>query len=160
LEVLEKSTDGNERARALRCLREPLQYNGTQQQQDLHVKILTAAATSDPHPLCRLSAIRILGKYKDPRAVQALQDAYMNKKPFSPEINTIINQQALTSLGQTKSPKARELLVLVAREPPPAQDSNEVEKQQRIDLRLTAVRSLGNFSHYEVTETLVKLMKS
>jgi HEAT repeat protein len=158
--VLQSSTDGNKRAQALRSLREPLQVGGTQKEQDLHVQILTAAATTDKQPLCRLAAIQALGQYKDPRAVDALKEAYLKPKPFAAEINTIINQQALASLGQTKSPEARELLVLVAREPPSAQDSNEVEKQQRTDLRLTAVRALANFSHYEVTETLVKMLKT
>jgi HEAT repeat protein len=160
LVVLKESTDGNKRARALRSLREPLQVGGTQKEQDFFMQVLTTAATSDKQPLCRLAAIQALGKYKDPRAVEALKEAYLRPKPFSAEINTFINEQALTSLGQTKSPEARELLVLVAREPPSAQDSNEVEKQQRTDLRLTAVRALANFSHYEVTETLVKLLKT
>jgi hypothetical protein len=158
--VLQNSTDGNKRAKALRSLGEPLAHHGKQQEQDLHIRILTAAATSDKQPVCRLAAIGTLGRYQDPRAVDALKDAYYKPKPFSGEINTMIKEQALTALGKTKSPAARDVLLLVAREPPAAPESNEVEKQQLMDLRLTAVRALANFSHYEVTETLVTMLKN
>src|SRR5262249_32754262 len=63
-------------------------------------------------------------------------------------------------LGETGSPQARDLLVRVVREPPPAQDTSELDKQQAMDCRLAAVRALGHFSHYDVTETLVKVLET
>jgi hypothetical protein len=162
LDVLAHSNDGSKRAQALRSLREPLQYGGSQKDQDVFVEILTTAATADRQPLCRLAAIKALGHFKDPRAVEALRNAYLEAKPFAPETNTIIGQQALVALGQTGSPAARDLLVRVAGEPPKTADSSEQEKQQAMDLRLTAVRALANpkFSHYEVTDTLVKVLQT
>jgi hypothetical protein len=159
LEVLDKTADGNKRAAALRELREPNQFGGKPQEQELCVKILTTAAVSDRQALCRLAAIKTLGNYKDPRAVEALKEAYFNTKSYSAETNTIIKEQALAALGKTRSPVAREMLVLVVREPPPAKEASDMEKQQQMDLRLTAIRALSHFSHYEVTETLVKILK-
>jgi hypothetical protein len=156
----DKDSDGNLRARALASLREPLPNGGNQKEQDLYVLILTTAATSDKQPLCRLAAIKSLGMFKDPRAVEALARAYYDDKPFPPETNAVIRQQALTALGETGSPKARDLLVKVVGEPPPAQDTTEVEKQQVMDCRLAAVRALGKYSHKDVTETLVKVLQS
>jgi hypothetical protein len=160
LVVLQKSTDGNQRAKALACLKEPLQNGGNQKDQDVIVLILTTAATSDRQPLCRLAAVKALGHFKDPRAVDTLKKVYYDDKPFAPEQNTIINQQALVALGLTGSPEARDLLVRVVREPPPAQDSSEIEKQQAMDCRLAAVRALGNYNHYEVAQTLVKVLET
>jgi hypothetical protein len=162
LVVLEKSNDGTKRAQALASLREPLQYGNTDKErkaQEVHIVILTTAATTDRQPLCRLAAIKSLGTFKDPRAVEALARAYYDDKPFPPETNAIIRQQALAALGQTGSPKARDLLVKVVREPPPAPDTSEMEKQEAMDCRLAAVRALGHYSrNYEVTETLVKVL--
>src|SRR5262249_34550158 len=67
LVVLEKSTDGTERARALRSLKEPPAGGKYQQEHELSVRILTAAATTERQPLCRLAAIQTLAGYKDPR---------------------------------------------------------------------------------------------
>lgn len=158
-QVLEKSTDGTQRAKALASLREPNQHGGKPEEQEVVVKILVAAATTDRQPLCRLAAIKSLGHFKDPRAVEALKEAYF-KPDFPAETNTILKEQALAALGHTGSPAARDFLVLVAREPPPTQESNETVKQQTLDIRLTAVRALANFNHYEVAETLVQVLKN
>jgi hypothetical protein len=157
--VLQNSTDNTLRAKALGALREPSQYGGKPEDQEVYVKILTAAAVGDRQPLCRLAAIKSLGHFKDPRAVEALKEAYFSCN-FPAETNAIIKEQALAALGHTKSPQARDFLVLVAREPPPTRDSNEVVKQQTLDIRLTAVRALANFSHYEVTEALVQVLRN
>jgi HEAT repeat protein len=158
--VLRDSTDGDLRAKALRALREPKQFGGNDQEQDLYVQILTAAATEDREPLCRLSAIRSLGTFKDPRAVEGLQNAYFNATAFASETNTIIRQNTLTALGETGNPAARELLIRVAREPKVAADASESEKQETLDLRLTALRALANFKQYDVAEALVFVLKT
>ncbi len=80
--VLRDSEDGYRRARALRALEEPKQHGGSDRDQDAVVNILTAAATTERQPLCRLAAIEALGSFKDPRAVHALQEAYFNAGNF------------------------------------------------------------------------------
>jgi HEAT repeat protein len=160
LVVLATDSDGNKRAKALRALHEPNQRGGTAKEQDAIVKILATAATADQQALCRLAAINSLAEFKDPRAAEALDRAFLDNAPFPPEINNVIKQQALAALGQTGSAVAQHRLILVANEPPPAADTSLVEKQQKMDLRLTALRSLGKFNHYEVTETLVKVLKA
>jgi HEAT repeat protein len=160
LVVLNESSDGYLRSKALAALREPLQNGGTQKEQDLYVQILTTSATAERDPLCRLAAVRSLGHYKDPRAVTALENAYFQANVFTPETNTILRQQALAALGQTGTPEARELLIRVAREPPVAAEGSELDKQQNLDVRLTAIRALGQFHQYDATETLVQVLKS
>jgi HEAT repeat protein len=160
LVVLAQSSDGNKRAKALRALHEPAANGGAQKDQDAIVLILTTAATRDQQALCRLAAIKTLATFKDVRAVDALDKAFLDTNQFTPETNNVIKQQALAALGETGSQVAQRRLILVANEPPPAADTNEVEKQQKMDLRLTAIRALGKYNHYEVTETLVKVLKT
>jgi HEAT repeat protein len=160
LEVLEKSSDGNKRAQALRMLREPAQLGGKPEEQELFVQILTTSATTDRLPLCRFAAIKTLASYKDPRAAEALKRAYESAKPFSTETNAIINQQALAALGHTRTPVARDELIKVARQPPPAPNTTLAERQIIQDERLTAMRALANYNHYEVTEALVAVLKT
>jgi hypothetical protein len=70
--------DGDERARAMRRLKEPLQDNRTQQEQDQIMDVLARAATADPSPVLRLAAIEALGRFDDLRAAGILQIAYQN----------------------------------------------------------------------------------
>ncbi len=156
--VLRDSTDGDKRAKALRALHEPKQYGGTDEEQEVVVKILTTAAATEKQPLCRLAAIQALGHFKDPRAVQGLKDAFFNASAFAPETSTVIRCQALTALGQTGNADAVELLARVVREPP-AEGPN-VDKQQTLDIRIAAARALGNFSHYQATEALVHVLQT
>lgn len=161
LKVLEKSNDGDKRARALRDLSEPKQSSGTDAEQDLYIKILTTAANNDAQPLCRLAAIQTLGHYKDPRAVQALLTAFgAAAERFPPDTATIIQCQALHALGETQSPGAVDLLVRVVREPRPASDVTEQEKQQSLDRRTAAARSLGNFKEGPSVEALVYVLQN
>jgi HEAT repeat protein len=158
LVVLRDSSDGTQRARALAALEEPLAKGGTQQDQEIYVKILTTSALSDREPYCRLAAVRTLGRFKDPRAAQTLRAVYLQDLSFSAEVNALVRQQVLTSLAQTGDESARELLIRVAKEPP-AEGSMQ-DKQETLDRRLNAIRGLGNFNHYESTETLLYLMKT
>jgi HEAT repeat protein len=160
LAVLKNSSDGNQRAKALRSLREPPATGEFQKEHELYVQILTTAATKDAQPLCRLAAIKSLGTFKDPRAAEALDKAFLETNQFTPETNNIIRQQALAALGKVGGRVARNRLVLVAREPPTAPNTTEQEKQEALDLRLTAVRALAHFSTYDVAETLVKILKT
>src|SRR5436853_1666446 len=70
--------DGDERAKAMRRLKEPIETGGTQPDQDEVVELLARTATSDPSPLLRLAAIDALSRFRDPRAAGVLMYAYQN----------------------------------------------------------------------------------
>jgi hypothetical protein len=160
LVVLRDSKDGDQRAKALRSLREPKQHGGSDKDQELVLSILVTSAKSDSQPVCRLAAIGSLGKFKDEHAVQALIDAYYQATVFAPETATMIQCEALTALGQTKNPAAVDLLTRVVRAPEPALDVSDQDKQQERDRRIAAARALGNFSHYQATEALVQVLRT
>jgi HEAT repeat protein len=156
--VLRDSSDGDQRAKALAALHEPKQYGGTDADQDVIMNILSTAAATEKQPLCRLAAIESLGRFKDPRAVKGLTEAFYNASAFAPETATVIRCQALTALGETGNPAAVELLARVVREPPA--EGTELERQQTLDVRIAAARALGKFSHYQATEALVRVMQN
>jgi hypothetical protein len=68
--------DGDERAKAMRRLKEPIENGGTQQDQDEMVDLLARTATADPSPVLRLAAVEALGRFHDPRAAGILMHAY------------------------------------------------------------------------------------
>jgi HEAT repeat protein len=158
LVVLRDSSDGDQRARALRALHEPQQYGGSKEDQDAILKILVTAASAEKQPLCRLAAIQSLGQFKDPRATQGLIEAYYTTSAFAPDTATVLRCEIVTSLGETGNPEGVELLAKVVQEPPTEGTDNE--KQQSLDVRIAAARSLGKFKHYKGTEALVHVMQS
>ncbi len=160
LEVLRDSSSGARRGEALAALGEPRQHGGTQEEQDRHLQILSAAALKDPEPLCRLGAVRALSQYQDPRAVKILEEVYLQPLRFSSELNTVLRQQALAGLEQTGHAEARHLLIRVARQPAGAEDTNYQDRQQTLDERLTAVRALGKFKQYDAVQTLVYVLEN
>ena len=76
LTVMRTSQEGDERAAAMRRLKEPLHEGRPQEEQDEAVKLLTTAATSDPSPVVRVAAVDALGRFQDQRAVGILTAAY------------------------------------------------------------------------------------
>src|ERR1022692_4586061 len=70
------NADGLRRSQALSELGEPLQHGGNATDQERRLEILTTSATKYSEPLCRLAAIRALGKYHDPRAARALEQVH------------------------------------------------------------------------------------
>lgn len=76
--VLRTKVEGNERADAMRRLKEPAQNGGSAQEQDEALQMLGTAATSDPSPVLRTTAIDALGRFQDPRVVKLLIAAYHN----------------------------------------------------------------------------------
>lgn len=68
--------DGDERAKAMRRLKEPLRAKGTQQDQDEVIDVLARSAVRDPSPVLRLAAVEALGRFEDPRAGPILMQAY------------------------------------------------------------------------------------
>ena len=175
LVVLWDSTDGNLRAKALRALREPKEHGGTDQEQEMVLKILATAAVTEHQPWVRLAAIQSLGRFKDPRAVTALRDAYElagNVLPsndiqqaafhppagYLPETVAAIRCQAIEALGQTQNAATVELLVRVLRQPPV--EGTEGERQEATDERIAAARALGNFKEPPATEALLKVLQT
>jgi len=160
LVVLRDSKDADDRAKALRSLREPKQHGGSDQEQETMVAILVTTAKTDVQPLCRVAAIGTLGSFKDARAVQGLVDAYYQATTFAPDTATVVQCAALTALGQTRDPAGVDLLTRVVRAPEPAFDVSSLEKQQEHDRRTAAARALGNFSHYQATEALIHVLRT
>jgi hypothetical protein len=156
--VLRDSNDGNERYKALAVLKEPLQSGGSQQDQETIMGILKTSAASDQEPLCRMAAIRTLGRFKDPRAAEILETVYLQNLNFGQEMNGLVRQQCLTSLADCGGPVAMRRLVLVAKEPPA--NGNEADRQETLDRRLIAVRGLGKFKDPEAVTTLALVLRS
>src|SRR5262249_34450397 len=77
-----------------------------------------------------------------------------------PEAVLAIQCHALAALGETRNPEAITKLVLVAREPKPPFGAELNVKQQSADLRLAAIRALGNFNRSEASEALVLVLRS
>jgi hypothetical protein len=158
MEVLRTSEDGEDRAAAMRRLKEPKQHGGTDAQQDEVMQILTQSATADPRPVCRLAAISALGTFRDPRAAPVLSAAYYTvtnnaapagkvvtaKQPFSQEVVTVIRCRALTALGQTGQQSGLEALTKAATDPVP-ETASETDKQEARDVRVAAVRALSAY---------------
>jgi HEAT repeat protein len=142
--VLLTSNDGDARANAFQRLSEPRTHGGGQMEQDEVITVLTKAANSEPQPLCRMAAIRTLGKFQDPRAVPALISSFEGADQLTPELAFMVRAQALTALGDTKQPAAATFVAEVARRPIRT-DVSERERSESRDVRLAAVRSLKNF---------------
>ncbi|MGF1579391.1 MAG: HEAT repeat domain-containing protein [Gemmataceae bacterium] len=159
VEVVQTTKRGDRRAKYLGLIQEPIENGGTQAEQDEAFLVLLNGATKDPAATCRLAAIDSLGKFKDPRAVRALETAYDTAYTFEPRIAAIIRQQALEGLGRTGNPAAIDRLVRVARSHA-AQKSLFDQQQTNIE-RLAAVRALSKFGNRpEVVQTLVHVMKT
>ncbi len=156
--VLKESNDGDARAKALRAVHEPKQYGGTDQEQDTVLKILVTAAGSEKQFLCRLAAIDSLGRFKDPRAVPGLIEAFNNSKAFAPEQATRIQCEAAGALGRVGGPDAEKFLLVVVRSPQGA--GSDQEKQQVMDVRIAAARALGGFKDRSSAEALVRVLQT
>jgi hypothetical protein len=157
MEVVRKSKDGTKRARAIRCLKEPLLNGGSQQEQDLYVSVLNYTAANDSQALCRMAAIDVLRTYRDPRVVDGLKEAYYRAGSFDAYVATVLRCQALNGLGETAQPGAVETLVRVLREPPA--EGPDQDRQQKLDERIAAARALGHFKQYQATSALVEVLR-
>lgn len=154
--VLRDSTDGWKRAKAIARLSDPK----TKEDQENYFKILSAAALSDNQPMCRLAAIEVLGKSKDPRAPKILEDVYVQRLPFTPELAKVVRQQALSSLELTGEANARHMFIRVARQPGADATSATADHLQTLDERLAAIRALSKYPQADSVETLIHLMET
>jgi hypothetical protein len=156
--VIKNSPDGDKRAKALRALQEPATHDGTQQQQDVVVSVLVYSAASDSQALCRLAAIATLRNFKDPRAAKGLEEAYYRASNFNPETATVLRCQALRAMGDNGNPIVVDTLVRALREPPV--EGPDADRQQKLDERVAAARSLSRFQHYKAASALVEVLKN
>lgn len=160
--VLRNSTDGDKRSKALLALKEPLQNGGTQQQQDVVVKLLVDCVCNDPQPLCRLAAIATLQHYKDPRAAQALLDAYSKAAYFQrtrPDAMQTIQEQTLQALGVNGNANAVSLLVELVQNGAKV-EGTAADKQNVLNQRIYAARALAHFPQYQSAEALVRVLRT
>lgn len=165
------NADGGRRAQAFSELREPLQHGGNAQDQRAYLDILAAAAKTDREPACRLCAIRMLGKYKDPRAARILEEVYQmptkprskddrNFIPFMNEVTSLIRQEALVGLEQSHDEESRRLLIQVARQPGPTVTADLTDRQQTQDEKIVAIRALRHYKQPECVETLKYVLRT
>ncbi len=177
LAVATSDADADRRAEALSKLKEPKQNGGTDQQQDQVFGLLSKTATTDQHPRCRWAAIQALGRFKDPRAVKAIEAAYdqaagatpspgsvtqagyLSKSGiFQPDQTSTLRCQALASLGQTGNPQAVDLLVRVLRQPPV--EGTEEDRKLALDEKMHAARALSHFKDDpRVSEALLAALR-
>jgi HEAT repeat protein len=158
LVVLRDSKDGDQRAKAFRTLREPAQNGGTPEEQEFIVKILCDAVQNERTAWCRQAAISSLRTFKDPRAAEALRQAYYKASAYPAATANIIQCEALEAMGEVGNPAIIDLLVTVVKEPPV--EGAEQDKQQKLQERLAAARALGKFKQYQATEALVNVLKT
>lgn len=155
------NADGVRRAQALSQLREPLKNGGAAQDQETYLNILGTAATSDKEPLCRLAAIRSLGKFQDPRAARQLEDVFKQQKlPFTVGYNNMIRQEALVGLEQIHDPASLRLMIEVARQPGPPTKAENKDSSQTQDEKIVAIRALGKYHEQEAMDALAYVLKT
>jgi HEAT repeat protein len=158
--VLKDSTDGDERAKALRAIKEPRTNGGSDVEQERVIQVLSQAAVSDPQPVCRLAAVQTLGRFTDPRSVQILTAAFEAAEQLPIEVSAAVQSAALTSLGQTKQQTAIAFLVRQAGKATPAEAVDREVNQAR-DVRLAAVRALRSYEgSAAVAAAMVQLMRN
>jgi len=166
--VLNESQDGTKRAKALRALHEPSQNGGSLADQETVLKLLTTAAVSEHTAVARMAAIESLGRFKDPRAADALIAAYYAANKYRTaggdeikyplEMAAVLRCQSINALGRQGDPKAVEHLVTVLKQPPAR--GAETDKQMVMDERIAAARALAKFHDPRAEDALLNVMKS
>jgi HEAT repeat protein len=184
ISVLRNKVDGNERADAMRRLKEPAANGKPPAEQDEAMQILWTAATTDPSPIVRVAAIDALGRFTDPRAVGLLKDAYekadgvpsdpaklattdltqvasvddiamLAPTGFEPSFVATLRQRTITALAGKPSPEAVAFVAKVATTAPGASEQQQLDR----DVRSAAVRGLGQMRSPEAVTALATVLK-
>jgi HEAT repeat protein len=184
ISVLRNKVDGNERADAMRRLKEPTASGKSPAEQDEAMQILWTAATTDPSPIVRVAAIDALGRFTDPRAVGLLKDAYekadgvpsdpaklattdltqvasvddiamLAPTGFEPSFVATLRQRTITALAGKPSPEAVAFVAKVATTAPSATEQQQLDR----DVRSAAVRGLGQMRSPEAVTALATVLK-
>jgi HEAT repeat protein len=172
---------GDERAKAMLRLQEPLTAGLTQTDQDEVIDTLARAATSDPSPVLRLAAIEALGRFQDQRAAGVLMLAYQNahgrteeatipvarvpgaRPPlavptgFAPDTVSTIRCRVVESLGRGGRPESISFLASIAGSRTPGQGPEGSDDR---DVRLAAVRGLSHCRHPDAVAALAQVMSA
>jgi HEAT repeat protein len=187
--VLRTKVEGNERADAMRRLKEPKLNGQSDQVQDEALQMLATAATSDPSPIVRTAAIDALGQFRDPRAVNILIAAYHKADGLSADRATpgdLVKQvggkrsdptDPLTALGPAgfepifvTTIRSRTATALSQTNSPEAvaflagvaaggQKSDAGSEPDDRDVRSAAVRGLGQMRSKEAVVALARVLK-
>jgi HEAT repeat protein len=181
--VLRNRVDGNDRADAMRRLKEPAKDGKGQAEQDEALGYLSQAATTDPSPIVRVAAIDALGRFEDPRAVRMLMDAYqkadgvpsdpartvdpdvtpasaidpialLGPTGFEPSFVATLRSRTVTALAGKPDAEAVGFLAKVATTDPAGED-----RQLDRDVRAAAVRGLGQMRSKEAVVALASVLK-
>lgn len=142
LEVLASSRDGDLRARAYRRLK----TTGSEEERAKVIDLLAEAAKSEKDMVSRLAAVEKLGEFKDPRAFQALQEAFYapaNAQARDP----VVRIAAVQGMARSGNPNAVPILAEV------------VVRDPSRDVRLAAADGLGRFQNADAANALVKVLK-
>lgn len=168
LNVIRTSPEGDDRAAAMRKLKEPAAHGRGDAEQDEAVKLLTDSAINDPSPVVRVAAIDALGRFRDPRAARSLVAAYYQAggtpadakadraslagpTGFAPEVASLIRGRAVAGLANSGSAEAVPVLAQVA---VGAEKSGGADR----DTRLAAVRGLRKVRSPEAVTALNKVL--
>ena len=100
----EPPRSGDERAKAMLRLKEPLRDRRSQEDQDQVLAVLSRTATADKSVVLRNAAIDALGRFEDPRAPAVLMQAYQSADgrenaagPKVPDAATIVPASGLSA---------------------------------------------------------------
>jgi HEAT repeat protein len=143
LKVLAESQDGDLRRRAIMRLTEP----SNAQEREHYLTILTAAAKAERDTICRIAAVQQLATYKDPRATQALMEAYAVPAAGGSETSGMLQIAIVQALGQRKDPAALETLTAA------------LDPKNNEDVRAAAATALGKYPTYKSAEALLASLK-
>lgn len=158
LVVLRDSRDGDKRHRALLQLGQLNPTTLAPEEAEAILKVISDAAVNERQVWTRIAAVKALGNWNDPRAVESLRDAYYRAGAFPGDAGASLRVQTLTSLGRCGHPNASEILVRVLNEPPV--EGSITERQQKLEERLAAARALGRYSNTQVVSALIGVLKN
>jgi HEAT repeat protein len=162
LAVIRDNPDATRRAQALSELREPLQHGGNAKDQEAYLGVLAETAAKDTQPLCRMTAIRCLGNYHDPRAARALEGVVEQQQYLfaNQDNNVMIRTEALIALEKIHDPDSKGRFIVIARGPGPAVVANVKDRYETQDERIVAVRALGKYRDQQAVDALVHVLKT
>lgn len=162
LVVIRDNPDATRRAQALGELREPLKHGGDAQKQEAYLKVLGETATKDPQPLCRLTAVRCLGNYKDPRAARILEGVVEQQQWLfaNQEQNVMVRTEALVALEKIHDPDTKGRFIVIARGPGPTVVASVKDRYETQDERIVAIRALGKYRQQDAVDALIHVMKT
>lgn len=140
---------GDERAKAMRRLKEPLTNGLSQQDQDQIVDLLARSATNDASPVLRMAAIEALGRFEDPRAPGILMIAYQKAHGRAEGTPDPMPESGIQLAGGPNGRTPGRLASLVPLTGPTGFSPDTVEA-----IRCRSLESLGRTNRPEVVQFL------